>query len=398
MSCTVWRLARGAFERVGAFAHPSDAKRLLRTTIQRGAAIDGDGEVIDSRGLERSELAALERAVAEWLAAPAPPPAVTEQSGAVEAEESTVGDKRIQTGGARVTPPEAGAVCIVPGCIEPPQGYRDSLDPALRPLCFRHRLAAQAERSKKRIGGAEAVAIVLARAAASSGCESSPPAPEAPLPVGFDAPVVEAQEPAQGLFDGAPEIAQDLRTPVGESEVERLARLLGESQARVAVTREESDWLLSQRDAARAEAAELRRDRDAVAAELAQVREKAEAESRGLAQHLDVRDARIAELEGQLPADAASSEPSPRPLARLAALAAVLVPVDAGDRIAWTIGSTRDGDGLWCASALGCDEAGVSGWEATGDTPDEALAALVRHVEGEARARIEALAAALGAR
>lgn len=84
------------------------------------------------------------------------------------------------------------------------------------------------------------------------------------------------------------------------------------------------------------------------------------------------------------------------PLARLAQLAAVLVSGD--ERIAWTIGSTNAGDGRWCASALGHDDAGVSSWEAVADAPDEALAALVAHVEGEARSRVEALRAALEGR
>lgn len=322
----------------------------------------------------------------DWMGEDGDPAETDTAPAAMGAEESTVSDKRIQTGGAQITTPAPGARCGAYGCEAAPQGYREGLDPLLRPLCKRHRLLAQGERTKRQCSTQEAVAIILRRAAASNGCETAPQGArgiaEAPLPVAFDAPVVEA--PAQGLFDGPPEVVRDLRTPAGDE---------------LASLREERDWLLTQRDAARAEVAELRRDRDAVAADLAQVREKAAAESRGLAQHLDARDARIAELEGQLLADATSREPSPRPLARLAALAAVLVSTDAGDRIAWTVGSTRAGDGRWCASALGCDEAGVSDWEAEGNTPDEALAALVGVLEGEAHARIEALTAALrGAR
>ncbi|MEZ4395058.1 MAG: sigma factor-like helix-turn-helix DNA-binding protein [Polyangiales bacterium] len=284
--------------------------------------------------------------------------------------------------GASVTAPAADARCIANGCVDPPQGYREGLDPLLRPLCKRHRLLAQGERTKRQCSTQEAVAIILRRAAASNGCETAPQGArviaEAPLPVAFDAPVVEAPSVLDALV---PDLNRGLRTPTA---------------AEMAL-RDERDWLLSQRDAARAEAAELRRDRDAVAAELAQVRETAAAESRGLAQHLDARDARIAELEGQFLADATSREPSPRPLARLAALAAVLVP--SAERIAWTVGGTSAEDGRWCASALGHDDEGVSGWEAVADTPDEALAGLVRHVEGEAHARIEALTAALrGAR
>ncbi|MEZ4395151.1 MAG: hypothetical protein R3A48_29070 [Polyangiales bacterium] len=160
MSCTVWQLARGGIERVGRFEHPGDAKRVLRTTIQRGAAFDADGEVLDSRGLERGELAALERHVGAWLSAPAPAPTL----------------------------------------------------PA--------------------------------------------PSPEAPLPVAFEPPVVD-DAPMQSLFDGAPEIAQDLRTQCCAEAAETGA-----------------------------EAAELRRERN---------------ESRAL---LTAAEARIDELEGQLLAEA----------------------------------------------------------------------------------------------
>lgn len=299
------------------------------------------------------------------------PPAAAEEPEVKKVTKRAPSAPRVSaSNGASVTAPAADARCIANGCVDPPQGYREGLDPLLRPLCKRHRLLAQGERTKRQCSTQEAVAIILRRAAASNGCETAPQGArgiaEAPLPVAFDAPVVEA--PAQGLFDGAPEIARDLRTPAGDE---------------LASLREERDC--------------LRRDQDALAAELALVRAQAAAESRGLAQHLDARDARIAELEGQFLADATSREPSPRPLARLAALAAVLVP--SAERIAWTVGGTSTGDGRWCASALGHDDEGVSGWEAVADTPDEALAGLVRHVEGEAHARIEALTAALrGAR
>ena len=279
-------------------------------------------------------------------------PAVTDTApAAMGAEEFDVQvERREGVSATGVIAAAHGAVCSVPGCGSAPQGYRETLDLALRSLCSRHRLAASSLRAKKRCGTTEAVAIVLARAGGDLG------------------PVVAGEAPVPAP---TAEIAS-LR-----EERDRAVAALEEQQTAAASLCDERDWLLSQRDAERVTVATLRADRDE------------------LAQKLRVAVDRIEEMEGQLLAEARAPAAAPAPLARLAALAAVLVPVDAGDRIAWTIGSTRDGDGLWCASALGCDEAGVSGWEATGDTPDEALAALVRHVEGEARARIEALTAAL---
>lgn len=258
---------------------------------------------------------------------------------AMGAEESAMSATKPK-GAGRVRQPPAGAVCIVPGCAAAPQGYLDSLEPVMRPLCARHRLAAQKERTRLQIGSAEAVSLTVRRAK-----DRTHARPQAPLPV--------AEAHTDGLFDGPPEVVRDLCTPAGD----------------------ERDWLLSQRDAARADAAELRRERD---------------ESRAL---LTAAEARIDELDGQQLADATHRCPVSRPLARLAALARVLVPDD--ETIAWTVGSTRDG-GRWCASALGHDDARVAAWEAVADTPDEALAALVGVVEAEARGRIEALNAALG--
>lgn len=249
-------------------------------------------------------------------------PAVTDTApAAMGAEEFDVQvERREGVSATGVIAAAHGAACIVPGCGSAPQGYRETLDPALRSLCARHRLSASSLRAKKRVGTAEAVAIVLARAGGDLG------------------PVVAAKAPVPAPPDG------------------------------LASLREESDWLLSQRDAARAEVVTIRADRDELAQRL-----------RGA---LD----RIEELEGQLLADARVPVVEPAPLARLAALAALLVL--SGDHYAWTISGSRTDDGRWRAAVLS--------WEATGDTPDEALAALVRHVEGEARARIEALTAALG--
>ena len=74
----------------------------------------------------------------------------------------------------RVTVPAPDTRCSMPGCIDLPQGYRESLDPLLRPLCKRHRLLAQGERTKRLCTTQEAVDIILRRAAAHADGETVP--------------------------------------------------------------------------------------------------------------------------------------------------------------------------------------------------------------------------------
>lgn len=98
----------------------------------------------------------------------------------------------------------------------------------------------------------------------------------------------------------------------------------------------------------------------------------------------------IAEVEGQLLAEARAAAPAPAPFARLVSLAAALIP---DETIGWTVGGTRDGSGRYCAAALGDDR--TADWECVAATPDAAFAGLVTLVEGKVRERIEALRAAL---
>lgn len=265
------------------------------------------------------------------------------------------------SGGVRA--PAPGETCAMPGCSEPRKGYRGTLDASLRPLCGPHRQAVMRVRCDRHLGTAEALAVVRGR--------EEPAATEGPgaAATAGDADVRALHATAEGA-ERERDLAVAALARVRE-DLERAEAALRDRDAAMQSLRDESDWLLRQRDAARAEASELRRDRDALT--LAQ-------------QHAAER---IAELEGQQLADATVRVP--RPLARLAALAKVLIP---DDTIGWTVGGTRDGSGQYCAAALG-DERTAS-WESVAATPDEALAGLVSLVEDEARARIEALTAALG--
>ena len=75
---SVWQIGRGgAPERVGSYTSGPDARRVLRASILRGAAVDPDGEVSEARGIAPRDVAAIEAAAEAWLATvptmPAPP-------------------------------------------------------------------------------------------------------------------------------------------------------------------------------------------------------------------------------------------------------------------------------------------------------------------------------------
>jgi hypothetical protein len=215
---------------------------------------------------------------------------------------------------------------------------RADTQPELAPYCRDHRDAVR--NSRVGAGGDWGLAVRRVEALVASGVDTTNPRA-----------VRAVYERAGLLLEGAPttEAAPEVAVPVQSQRDETSA---------TANLREEVAWLLSQRDAARAEVESLR---DQLAAARAEAVHRPE---------------------------------TPRPLARLTAMAKVLIP---DDTIGWTVGGTRDGSGQYCAAALG-DERTAS-WESVAATPDEALAGLVLLVEGVARAHIEALTAALeGAR
>lgn len=222
--------------------------------------------------------------------------------------------------------------CAIAGCAEARAGVRSDTKPELAPYCAQHRAAVR--EGAQRADGDSVLAVRRVEALLRSGIDPT------------NAWSVRKLYEREGLMPGGAK-------PSRESSDDSSAALIAEQRAQIA----DLSRLLS--ESAEREAT-LRADRAAL-----------------------LRDRPVATAQAT-------------PLARLAQLAAVLVPGD--ERIAWTVGATGNGDGLWCAAALGSDDAAVSSWEAVAPTPDGALAALVAHVEGEARAKISALTAALEGR
>lgn len=99
----------------------------------------------------------------------------------------------------------------------------------------------------------------------------------------------------------------------------------------------------------------------------------------------------IAALRAELAAARAAAPVVASPWARLDRLAQVLRP---GAGVTWIVAAVESGG--WEAS--GHEAAGAMLWSGEGATPDEAIAALVAVVEGEATARVQAIRAALEGR
>jgi hypothetical protein len=283
--------------------------------------------------------------------------------------------------------------CEFGGCSEPCASVRATTPAGAEALCIVHRERALALARKRGldVGGAIARLQVLARAGvgptdgpdainralAAAGIETA----TKPTPTSPSMPkAAPAEDPPQGLLQVLRERDQALaQLRAAKNDVTTATSALCEA---IAQTRNLEQQLREVRTTGDIEAEHLRqaehrcenlrRDRDA------------------LALRLDAADVRIAELEGQQLADAVARPVEPRPLARLAALAAALIP---DETIVWTVGATRDGSGQYRAAALGNDR--TASWESVAATPDEALAGLLVLVEGMVRARLAALTAAL---
>lgn len=235
----------------------------------------------------------------------------------------TIAERVAAANAARVTTPAAGARCGFPGCTDAPIPWGASLDAVLRPFCKAHRTRAQSIRCVRKLGAAEAVAVLLAgkRRATRS-------------------------EIAAGARAAAP-AAQDAAEP--------------------AVVRQDRDDAHARLAAALMEREQIAQRAARVEGELAEARREAETLRHRLAD--------------EMVATVAS------PWARLDRLARVLRPEVASP--AWALSERK---GRWM---VGGEE---TLWEGEGATPDEAIAALVAVVEGEATARVEAIRAALEGR
>lgn len=109
---SVWQVGRGgAPERVGTYQSGADARRVLRSAIPMGAAVDPDGEVNEARGVSPAHIREIERAAETWLAtAAAPtmpaPPAVIEipEPVAAAAPEAPALPGPVRCGAVRLAP------------------------------------------------------------------------------------------------------------------------------------------------------------------------------------------------------------------------------------------------------------------------------------------------------
>lgn len=256
----------------------------------------------------------------------------------------TIAERLAAANAARVTTPAAGEPCAFPGCLEPQRSYRGALDPALRPLCKAHRLRAHTIRCKQKIGAAEAVAVLLAGA----GQRATPKADVASAPAPQDS-------------------------------------------AEIALVRQDREQFAQRAAAVEGELAEQRAEQETLRAQLqARAAELIHA-------HADVATltATVADLRSELAAVKARPAAVASPWARLDRLAQVLRPgvVSA----AWAISRDDDASGpRWTCG--GYDEGEEVLWTGEGTTPDEAIAALERAVEGEAVQRVEAIRAAMEGR
>lgn len=247
----------------------------------------------------------------------------------------TIAERVAAANAARVTTPAAGELCAFPGCPEPQRSYRGALDPALRPLCKAHRLRAHTIRCVRKLGAAEAVAVLLADAGKQHATRS---------------------EIAAGARAEAP-------APRDSAELAAVRQDRDDAQARLAAALMEREQIAQR--AARVEG------------ELAEARREAETLRHRLADEM------VATAGGRALAVAS-------PWAKLARLAEVLRP---GVQGAWALSRGKDG---WDAGYYAAAEQTL--WEGEGATADEAIAALVAAVEGEATARVEAIRAALEGR
>lgn len=239
----------------------------------------------------------------------------------------TIAERVAAANAARVTTPAAGARCSFPGCTDAPIPWRASLDAVLRPFCKAHRTRAQSIRCVRKLGAAEAVAVLLAGAGKQHATRS---------------------EIAAGARAETP-------APRDSAELAAVRQDRDDAHARLAAALMEREQIAQR--AARVEG------------ELAEARREAETLRHRLAD--------------EMVATVAS------PWARLDRLARVLRPEVA----AWAL---FEREGRWMVGGYADGEETL--WEGEGATPDEALAALVAAVEGEATARVEAIRAALEGR
>lgn len=262
MIWSVWQIGRGgAVERVGSYTSGADARRVLRSSILRGAAVDPDGEVNEARGISPAHVTAIEAAADEWLATAAP------------------------------TMPAPAAVIEIPeplGIIREDEGEPDALA----------------------VGIGATTEPPRCRTTHHDDCDCQrdargEPRVEAPLPVPFEPPVV---EPAPRSFAGrAADLRAEITRGIPSADIEHLRIALADATARAVAAEQSIAQMQAVLDGARAAATALdtraeraEGERDALASSLRERSEQLDAARRDIT----TRDRTIATLRAELAAKA----------------------------------------------------------------------------------------------
>lgn len=259
---SVWQIGRGgAVERVGTYTSGADARRVLRSSILRGVAVDPDGEVNEARGISPAHVTAIEAAADEWLATAAP------------------------------TMPAPAAVIEIPeplGIIREDEGEPDALA----------------------VGIGATTEPPRCRTTHHDDCDCQrdargEPRVEAPLPVPFEPPVV---EPAPRSFAGrAADLRAEITRGIPSADIEHLRIARADATARAVAAEQSIAQMQAVLDGARATAAALdtraeraESERDALASSLRERSEQLDAARRDIT----TRDRTIATLRAELAAKA----------------------------------------------------------------------------------------------
>lgn len=304
----------------------------------------------------------------------------------------------------RITQPTAGARCAFPGCEHAPIPWMAELAPELRAFCKTHRTRAQVLRTTLQVPAAEAAARLIAGAGKSTRRTYAPAAPK--------------PEPTSGTPRCGIEGCTQERAGVRADTRRELEPFCTEHRQAVRNARDRAggDWGLAVRrvtalmaagvDTTNPHAVRALYEREglllggsrapAAAPELApseqSLRDESDryfAEARELRAELERVRAQLAAAEQRAAVSPPPAAPvQPLPLSRLAALEKALWT----HRGQWHV--VPNDDGRWIAERVS-NVAERPYAQATGDTPDGAVAALVMVVELFAQNRIAELTAAL---
>lgn len=176
MSWSVWQIDRaGRPERVGSYLTGADARRVLRTAVTRGAAVDPEGVIDDGddRGISTMQCRMIETAAEAWLAT-ATAPTVPAPAAVVEIPAAPEDIEPVSMGAATEVPAPVEAslpVAFEPPVIEPaPRSYAERVED-LRAEIARGRPSADLEHLRVQLAAATSRAAAAEEALAAAAAE-----------------------------------------------------------------------------------------------------------------------------------------------------------------------------------------------------------------------------------